>query len=117
MVIATPNLDAGAGGTIVNGTSVQLSASGGGGNGYAWTPAASLDNPALPNPTATPTTTTTYYLSSNNNPYCPATDSVTITVINITDGQIDSLCANVGAQQTLNVSSGNFSSIVWADAA
>jgi gliding motility-associated-like protein len=117
MVIATPNLDAGLGSTIVNGTSVQLNASGGGGNGYVWTPAASLDNANLPNPTATPTTTTTYYLSSNNNPYCPATDSVTITVINITNGQIDSLCANVGAQQTLNVSSGNFSSIVWADAA
>ena len=116
-VMAIPNLDAGVGGTMVAGTSIQLSASGGGSNGYTWTPTTNLDNPTAPNPTATPGSTTTYYVSSNNNPYCPTTDSVTVIVINISNGQTDSLCANVGAQQTLTVGSGNFSSIVWADAA
>ena len=48
---------------IAQGANTQLNANASGGNGtfsYSWTPAASLSNPNIANPTANPTTTTTY---------------------------------------------------------
>ena len=48
---------------IPQGQSTQLNANAMGGNGsftYSWTPATSLSNPSIANPTATPTTTTNY---------------------------------------------------------
>jgi gliding motility-associated-like protein len=47
---------------ICSGHNVQLSAKPA--LQYCWTPGATLDNPALANPTASPTVTTTYYLTS-----------------------------------------------------
>lgn len=50
---------------------------------YNWTPASSLSNAHIPNPTATPHTTTTYILSvhaTGNENACPAKDTVTIHV-------------------------------------
>lgn len=43
---------------VCNGSSVQLSASGG--SEYEWFPSDGLDDPAIPNPIATPSKTTTY---------------------------------------------------------
>jgi len=48
---------------------------------YEWTPAASLDNPSSKYPVAGPDSTTTYWLTVFNQYDCPATDSVTVEVI------------------------------------
>jgi gliding motility-associated-like protein len=60
-VFPAPVVDAGPDQTICEGQSAQLQGSGAW--LYNWTPAATLDNPSIPNPVATPTTTTTYYLT------------------------------------------------------
>jgi len=59
---------------------VQLFASGG--NVYTWTPPATLSNPNIPNPVATPTATVTkYYVTVTNTSVnsCTNTDSITVT--------------------------------------
>lgn len=48
--------------TICKGENVQLDGGSGSGNTFSWTPAASLNSGAIPNPVATPDTTTTYFL-------------------------------------------------------
>ena len=60
--LALPTIEAGPGDTICYGSSAQLNGSGG--LVYNWTPAASLNNPNISNPIASPTSTTTYYLSA-----------------------------------------------------
>ncbi|UAY50815.1 sugar-binding protein [Ferruginibacter albus] len=52
--------------TICPGSAVQLSATGGSGV-YTWSPAGSLNNPNIANPTATPTSTTTYTVTTQTN--------------------------------------------------
>ncbi|MCW5908676.1 MAG: choice-of-anchor L domain-containing protein [Chitinophagales bacterium] len=64
--------------TICAGQSVKLYASGS--FNYVWTPAATLDNNTIPQPTATPAVTTTY-LCTTNIAGCVSSDSVTVTVI------------------------------------
>lgn len=66
--------------SVCNGGSIQLNATGG--IGYTWTPAASLNNPNIPNPIATPTETTVYHVSMNFNAGCAIDDSIIIEVIN-----------------------------------
>jgi len=75
-VIAAPTI-------IPKGGSSQLKASASGGDGnysYSWTPAASLDNPNIQSPIASPTVTTTYTctVTSDNT---TASSSCTITVV------------------------------------
>ncbi|MGO4292240.1 PKD domain-containing protein [Chitinophaga sp. RAB17] len=53
----------------------------GGGSIYEWTPAAGLDNPASPDPKATPTVTTTYKVKVTNAKGCVNTDEVKIRVV------------------------------------
>jgi len=60
-----------------SGGSVQLTASGG--TTYLWTPAGSLSNCNVCNPTATPASTTTYFVTVSNGA-CSAVDSVTVTI-------------------------------------
>jgi len=60
-VFQTTPIDAGPGGEICPGGSLQLNATGA--LSYSWTPISSLDNTTVSNPTATPTSTTTYYLT------------------------------------------------------
>lgn len=54
-------VDAGPGGTICVGNSLQLNGSGA--TLYSWSPAAGLNNSTISNPVASPTVTTTYYLT------------------------------------------------------
>lgn len=64
-------------------TQLQLTASGGDGNGfkYQWTPSASLNNPFTANPTATPGSTTKYFIKLTDNCGSPAvTDSIEVKV-------------------------------------
>ena len=63
---------------LCEGSSLQLSASGG--STYAWSPATALDNPAAANPTASPLTNTTYTVQVTSKEGCSRTDSVTIRV-------------------------------------
>lgn len=63
---------------LCEGSSLQLSASGG--STYAWTPATALDNPAAANPTASPLTNTTYTVQVTTKEGCSRTDSVAIRV-------------------------------------
>jgi gliding motility-associated-like protein len=54
-----------------------------GGTTYSWTPTATLSDPNVSNPLATPTSTTTYYVTVTNAAGCSKSDSVTITVNNL----------------------------------
>lgn len=49
-----------------------------GGQSYTWSPAESLSDPAVPNPTASPTTTTTYTVEAIDINGCPAHAEVTL---------------------------------------
>lgn len=88
--------------TICNNSAAQLSASGG--SSYSWTPVASLNNPAIPNPVASPVSTTTYFLTvSNGN--CSALDSVKVAVYptaNISISSDTTVCANSSVQLLAN---------------
>ena len=60
------------------GNSVQLNATGVG--NVTWSPSATLDNPTILNPIATPTVTTTYYFTLDNGT-CLIEDSVTVNIL------------------------------------
>lgn len=64
--------------TICLGANTTLTGSGGA--TYSWTPAATLDNPTIANPVATPTTTTTYTVTGTAGSGCTATALVTVVV-------------------------------------
>lgn len=64
--------------TIVEGDSVQLSASGG--SSYTWSPSVSLSCEHCSNPIARPLTTTIYTVTGTNTAGCTGTASVTIKV-------------------------------------
>lgn len=65
---------------IWRGESSQLDATFPGGISYDWTPAATLSNPAIPNPVATPETTTTYKVKVQVAGSCELEGEVTVTV-------------------------------------
>ena len=69
---------------------------------YSWTPTAGLDDPASPNPTASPNVTTTYTLTVNDGQGCVVQDDVTVTIEtepNITIAAPDQLnCFNASIQ-------------------
>ena len=79
-----PAADAGFDKTIAVGDSVMiggdLAAVGGRNYTYIWSPVDYLDDPAKPNPTATPVGTITYRLSVTNEDGCSNSDYMTITV-------------------------------------
>jgi len=73
----------------------------GGGSSYSWTPVATLSNPNIPNPIATPTSNTTYYVKVTNASGCSKTDSVKITVKSlpvVTKSNDTSICVNSSVQ-------------------
>jgi gliding motility-associated-like protein len=106
VTILNPAADAGPNTSICPGTSTTLNASGG--DIYTWSPGASLSNPAIANPVATPSVTTTYtVVVSSSTTGCSATDTVTITVTPavIADaGANTSICT--GNNTTLGASGG-----------
>ncbi|MGF1533429.1 MAG: PKD domain-containing protein [Bernardetiaceae bacterium] len=65
--------------TICQGQSVVLEVSGG--NSYQWSPAESLNNPTLSQPTATPNQTTTYTVRAIGEGGCIYDREVTVTVL------------------------------------
>lgn len=85
--------------TICNGSSIQLTASGG--VDYLWSPPASLDDPASPDPIATPTSTTRYYITVTDINTCTNIDSIDIFVRSVNDFKISpssALCKNDSLQ-------------------
>lgn len=73
--------------TIFAGETVQLSSLPNGFS-YLWSPASSLNNPTLQNPTATPSATTTYTVRVSDTG-CVRTAEVTVTVIDVICGPPD----------------------------
>jgi gliding motility-associated-like protein len=73
-----PTANAGLDVTIKFGKTTVLIGSGGG--DYLWSPAASLDDATVSNPTASPQETTTYILTVTNGPGCTDDDTVLVTV-------------------------------------
>lgn len=68
--------------SICLGDAVQIGSDGIGLACYYWTPATGLDDPSLPNPTASPTETTTYTLTVIGEGFSgKATSQVTVTVV------------------------------------
>jgi len=74
--LPTPN--AGSNQTICPGSTANLNATGG--LIYVWSPGASLSDPGIANPVASPNTTTTYIVTATDVHGCSNTDNVTITV-------------------------------------
>ncbi len=74
-----PSVSAGVDDTTTVGSSVQLNATGG--ILYVWTPSATLDNPGIYNPMASPSTTTTYTVVVTDLFGCRTSDAVKITVV------------------------------------
>ncbi|GAB2821465.1 PKD domain-containing protein [Ferruginibacter profundus] len=103
--------------SICKNTSVQLLATGG--TSYVWTPAATLNNPNIANPIATPTAAVTqYYVTviNNNVNTCSNRDSVKVTIKAdpvFTVSPAQSTCNGTPAQ--LNASGGNI--YLWSPAA
>lgn len=64
--------------TICSNSTAKLKATGG--NTYSWAPFASLNDPNIPNPIATPTVTTEYIVQISNNGQCFIYDTVTVSV-------------------------------------
>ena len=74
--------------------------SGSSGYSYAWTPAGSLNNAGIANPTASPTTSTTYTVVVTDAGGCSASDQVNVTVtpaVTPTFAAIPSVCQNAAA--------------------
>lgn len=76
--VGLPAVNAGADVAICYGSSTQLQAAGA--NTYSWSPAASLNDPSVANPIATPTSTTLYTVTGTDANGCVNTSQVTVTV-------------------------------------
>lgn len=78
-VNAVPIVSAGMDDTTAVGEAVQLNATGG--ISYVWSPAATLNNPGIYNPLASPNVTTTYTVVITDLNGCKTSDAVKITVV------------------------------------
>jgi len=98
--------------TVCPGFNTTLSGTGGG--TYSWSPAASLSNPTISNPVASPTTSTNYTLVVTLGG-CSATDFVNMTTLPfpaVNAGADVSIC--IGQSTTLNA--GGVGTFVWSPA-
>ncbi len=66
---------------VVNGTSIQLEATGGPFSDYRWEPSTGLDNSTIPDPVATPQISTRYTVYALNDYGCEESDSIYLEVI------------------------------------
>jgi gliding motility-associated-like protein len=106
-----PTANAGTDVFICPGGSVQLNGQGGTGGTYSWTPAATLDNPNIANPNASPVTTTTYFLTATVNG-CSDTDDMTVSVVPSLTGVISGN-ANICAGQNTQLTSSGGATYSW----
>lgn len=82
IVNQSPSVDAGPDLAVCNGGSLTIGGSPTGptGSTYSWTPTASLNDPTLSNPIATPTATTTYTVLVTDANGCTNTDDVIVSI-------------------------------------
>lgn len=123
--VITPMADAGENKQICIGASTEIGGSpaayGGAGNYiYSWNPGIGLDNPASPNPIASPTVTTHYTLTvtDNSGKGCSMTDDVTVTVVPVPTASNCDLdaCFDVGKKLYPNPQGGseNYTHHQWS---
>lgn len=89
--------------------SVQLTAATNGLR-FNWTPAATLNNPNLLNPTALPTATTTYQITSTIG-HCNASDNITVRLVpypGANAGPDTTICYQTSAQLNASISGSSF---------
>ncbi|MHB8262069.1 MAG: T9SS type B sorting domain-containing protein, partial [Bacteroidia bacterium] len=103
--------------TICNGGSQTFTVSGA--STYTWTPAATLDNPNIANPTASPTSTTVYSVTGTDANTCSNMTPATVTV-NVSPAPTLSLSASSyticnGSSQALSVTAG-LNTYTWTPA-
>lgn len=79
-VAESPTVEAGEGGTIVQGETLLLNGSGSA--ALLWSPATGLSDSTVGNPIASPIETTRYYLSATTAAGCTVVDSVDVLVMN-----------------------------------
>jgi gliding motility-associated-like protein len=89
-----PETDAGPDATICRGGNIRLQAQGTG--AFSWSPANLLNNPAIPDPVATPSVTTVFTVTLTDQWGCRNTDRVTVTVR-------ERPVADAGPDQTLDL--------------
>lgn len=113
-VLSVVTVDAGPDTTICQGDPVQLLGTTDGLT-YSWTPVATLNDPTIINPVATPLATTTYQLQSSVGS-CASTDNITVAVVPYpvaNAGTDTTICYNTNAR--LN-GSHNGISFTWSPA-
>lgn len=101
--------------TVCLGSSVQLNASGA--QLYEWSPPASLDNAAVPNPNASPVVTTVYTLVAREGSCIPDTSKVKVTVLptpSVNAGTDQTIVA--GGSIVLNASGTQIDDFLWSPA-
>lgn len=81
-VLPLPEVDAGEDLLICPGTGIELNGSSDDAISFSWTPTETLDDPTIPNPTATPLQTTTYTLEVTDGNGCANTDEVIVEMLN-----------------------------------
>jgi gliding motility-associated-like protein len=116
VVVLTNNVpvDAGAFSSFCSGSSVGLLGSAPTGVDFSWTPAASLSDPTIINPIASPGGTTTYTLSVTDGIGCVGSDTVTLATSTITASAGASVSICLGSSTGLTATGGSFYS--WSPA-
>jgi gliding motility-associated-like protein len=112
--IGLPDIAAPAVGTICEGESVQLSASGG--IAYNWSPAASLNNPNVQNPVASPDVSTTYTVTGYDANGCADTAEVFVKVNSLSSGGVFSADTGICIDQSVELFANGFTQYEWAPA-
>ena len=105
---------------ICQGEFVQIGVAPAAGNGiqYQWTPTATLSNPSISNPIASPSVSTNYQLIIST-PYCSDTIYQNVTVEDLQISPISDTTICLGESLTLHfdILAGNASRIVWSQQA
>lgn len=117
-----PIVDAGSDQTICAGFSATIGGSptSATATSFAWTPAATLNNPSLSNPTASPLTTTIYTVIATDGNGCTATDQVTVIVNQsptVSAGADQAICIGGSVAIGGNPTGPAGSSYVWSPSA
>ena len=110
LVIGVPVGEAGPDTLTCTGIPVPISASGGG--TYLWSPAASLDDPTVQSPNASPLDTTDYIVTITTPEGCSLQDTLTVNVIfDLPDPEVGDTAMCLGASVPLHAEGG--SSYEW----
>ncbi|TNF32429.1 MAG: T9SS type B sorting domain-containing protein [Bacteroidetes bacterium] len=99
--LLTDAAEAGTGGVLCPGDSVQLGAAEIPGYTYSWSPTQGLSNPNAAQPVANPTASTQYFLTITNADDCEDIDSVVVEIFNVDAFPDTTLCAGDSVMVTV----------------